>query len=85
MTRTSIDLTGMTFSHLKVLHRVASTRRGAMWACQCTCGTTKTVAAAKLRDGLAKSCGCRRWAGKTSVSNAKEGHWCVRELGGSRG
>jgi hypothetical protein len=69
MPPTCIDLTGMTFSHLTVLHRVPGGRR-AMWACQCTCGTTKTIPGEKLRGGLAKSCGCRRW-GRTPAPGGR--------------
>jgi hypothetical protein len=71
MTKPAIDLTGMTFSHLKVLHRVPGGRR-ARWACQCTCGTTKTIPGDKLRGGLAKSCGCRRW-GRTPAPGKAAG------------
>jgi hypothetical protein len=74
MPKPAIDLTGQRFGQLTVLHRVAGTARGAMWACQCACGTTKAIATAKLRDGLAKSCGC---AQRRRLTGASEGEGAV--------
>ena len=54
-----IDLSGRTFGRLTALYRVDGP--GAVrWACQCSCGNTKTVLSASLRNGLTKSCGCLR-------------------------
>ena len=35
-------------------------RRYTQWFCQCSCGKTKKVNVARLRDGHIKSCGCLR-------------------------
>jgi hypothetical protein len=67
----ALDLSGMTFGHLTVLHRVPGGKR-VTFVCQCTCGITKAVRSEKLTDGLAKSCGCRRWSGKGDTLGIKE-------------
>lgn len=59
MARNRIDLTGLCFGRLKVLHLVSSGRnQPTMWACECVCGNRKTVWSYSLRNGDTKSCGC---------------------------
>ncbi|NLJ50157.1 MAG: hypothetical protein GX428_11335 [Candidatus Atribacteria bacterium] len=55
----TIDLKGMIFGRLTVLHR-ANVKKGSNvhWVCQCECGKIKTVSGDSLRRGLTKSCGC---------------------------
>lgn len=55
-----IDLTGERFGRWTVVERAPSTSRNAKWVCRCDCGRIKTVAAATLRSGVSKSCGCLR-------------------------
>jgi len=56
-------LQGRKFGRLTVLEFVGyrnPTRKqfAAIWACRCDCGTVKNVAAARLKNGHTKSCGC---------------------------
>lgn len=64
----SCDLTGQVFGKLTVLRQVGSQFRNTVWLCQCECGNTKAYRSNKLKEGMAKSCGCaavkRRRAGK---------------------
>jgi len=60
------DLTGQTFGRLRVEVRAGSaveisgTRKssGAAWRCRCECGEICIVAAQRLTDNRARSCGC---------------------------
>lgn len=60
-----IDLTGLTFSKLKVLKldekRTQETGRG-YWFCQCSCSkkNIKSISGKELRKNRTKSCGCHR-------------------------
>lgn len=69
----TIDLTGKTFGQLTVLERGPSTgkKTNAWWTCQCSCGSVVTVDGNKLRNGRAKSCGCKRGE---HISAAKLAH-----------
>lgn len=53
------DLTNRQFGSLKVIefsHK--DSHRNSYWKCQCECGNITIVAAAKLKSGHTKSCGC---------------------------
>jgi hypothetical protein len=52
-----IDISGMRYGRLVVLH-VAS-RAPLKWTCACDCGELTTVLAGNLRAGRTNSCGCR--------------------------
>ena len=52
---------GKTFGRLTVIERRTSNKAGnAMFLCECSCGTEKTVMAVSLRNGNTQSCGCLR-------------------------
>lgn len=51
------DLTGQTFTHLKVLKRAPNRGRITMWWCECICGKQKSIAASDLRSKKTKGCG----------------------------
>ena len=53
-----IDLTGHTYNRLIVLREITPAEYPRKWVCLCTCGTTKTILGASLRNGLTQSCGC---------------------------
>ena len=54
-----IDLTGKQFGRWAVLECVGRNKSGgAVWLCQCECGTMRDVDGRSLRDGVSKSCGC---------------------------
>lgn len=53
-----IDLTDKAFGRLHVICREENRGRQTMWRCRCDCGNEVTVAAAHLRNGHTKSCGC---------------------------
>ena len=71
MGRKAIDLTGQTFGYLTVIKRDESNQSGknAKWECLCVCGSTTITEGAKLRKGIAKSCGCKRGVLKISTMN----------------
>lgn len=52
------DLTGRTFSNLKVLYRAKNKQNRTAWMCACGCGKRKVVTAHDLKAGKVKSCGC---------------------------
>ena len=57
-----IDLTGKSFGELTVLSKTdrRSQSGGVYWLCKCSCGNTKEVSGATLRNGRSISCGCVR-------------------------
>lgn len=55
-----IDHTGQRFGRLKVIQYSHSNNGRVYWSCVCECGKEKVVAAASLRKGHIKSCGCWR-------------------------
>lgn len=56
---TFVDLTGLKFGFLTVKHRGNNKKdRRITWICECICGNQKEIAAASLRNGDTKSCGC---------------------------
>lgn len=52
-----IDITGMRFSRLVAVERMAGGKRGT-WLFQCDCGQTKEISHHNVIAGLSKSCGC---------------------------
>lgn len=55
-----LDLTGMTFGELRVLHIDKNKKNRIHWMCQCSCGKKASVSSLALtrKDGT-KSCGCK--------------------------
>jgi hypothetical protein len=53
---TMIDLGGQRFGELTVIGRAPTTTGQANWLCRCSCGGTRIVAGAQLRNGLASRC-----------------------------
>lgn len=55
------DLTNQRFGNLVVLYRTKNhpSYRGAIWVCQCDCGTIKPIPAQHLIKGNTISCGCQ--------------------------
>lgn len=70
-----LDLTGVVFGRLRVLHRTSGDRN--RWKCLCQCGNYKAISQIDLRRGETKSCGCLRaeTAGRLKYShgNARTG------------
>jgi hypothetical protein len=53
------DLTGEVFERLTVISRDYSKKNGSTyWLCQCSCGNTKIINGASLKQGHTRSCGC---------------------------
>ena len=53
-----LNLTGMRFGKLTVLHKVKNHGRRTAWLCACDCGNTAEVTTESLRRGNTRSCGC---------------------------
>ena len=54
-----IDLKGMRFGKLLVIHQAESTsNNAARWVCQCDCGNQVIVRSRSLRTGKVNNCGC---------------------------
>lgn len=58
-----IDLSGMEFGNLIVLHRAPNHKTPCgqsvtMWVCKCKCGKEVIVTSQNLRQGHTRSCGC---------------------------
>lgn len=89
--RYSKDLTGQTFSKLKVIERYYDKGdRCIHWLCECECGGTSTPTTANLTKGLATSCGCMRHQ-KTDQSKCWKGcgkvngrYWCIIKSNASK-
>jgi hypothetical protein len=70
-----LDLTGLVFGQLKVLHEAKKNHSGAIrWCCQCSCGKKTTAATMHLRRGHTKSCGCLREACLKAASSRFKTH-----------
>lgn len=55
-----IDLTGQKFGDLLVISRSINNDRGsARWDCSCSCGKSRVVETARLKDGKIWNCGCK--------------------------
>lgn len=54
-------MTGQAFGRWTVINQAGNAKRGgAIWLCQCSCGTRRGVMGADLRAGKSISCGCHR-------------------------
>lgn len=54
-----IDISGQRFGRWTVVHQQGNLPGGgALWRCQCDCGTVGVALGADLRRGKSKSCGC---------------------------
>ena len=68
------DLTDQKFGRLTVREFSHFTKWGnACWACECSCGNTKSVRAGNLRSGHTLSCGCLQRE-RMSQCSYKHGH-----------
>lgn len=57
----AIELTGHVYGLYTVLNKIPRTKPGQQhWLCRCQCGNERAVASYDLRNGLSKSCGCRK-------------------------
>lgn len=52
------NLAGCVFGRWTVVDYACSSGQGAMWNCECECGTQKAVHASSLMSGKSVSCGC---------------------------
>ena len=52
------NLQGFQFGSLTILQLGKSHGNGAVWLCQCKCGTQKEIRASDMVQGSVKSCGC---------------------------
>lgn len=56
-----VDLAGERFGFLTVKSRDENVKGpNPYWLCDCTCGASKSIRGASLRNGVTTSCGCRR-------------------------
>ena len=55
-----INLVGEKFGYLTVIDIERRENNKIYWKCQCDCGNISIVQGRKLRDGITKSCGCKR-------------------------
>lgn len=80
-----IDITGMTFGELTVLHK-AHTRISpsgtyiTRWACKCSCGKELDVDAYAIRSGNTKSCGCKNRKPIKDITGQRFGKLVVEEF-----
>ena len=54
------NLKGQQFGRLTARKFIELKRDGAVWECECSCGSITTVRAGDLKSGNTKSCGCQR-------------------------
>ena len=52
-----IDLTGKTFTYLKVISRGLNKKNHVAWLCECICGKQKLIKGGDLRNKKTKGCG----------------------------
>ena len=67
------NLLGCVYGRWTVLSYYGSSGQGAMWLCECSCGTKKPVHASSLLHGKSNSCGCLM-VELTSKFHKKHGH-----------
>lgn len=65
-----LDLTGMQYGRLEVLHEGAKKKWHRYWVCKCLCGDIREYGQSNLREGKSTSCGCfaKELAGETYKS-----------------
>lgn len=68
------DMTGQKFSELTVLKRDGSRGGKALWLCLCSCGTLHETTGERLRNGQARSCGCKQHSKKADPKNSSRLH-----------
>ena len=73
-----LDLVGQVFARLTVIKKgsgyVSPTSTKTTWICECSCGNTKEIVGASLRNGTTTSCGCyNKEIGRLRKSNLKHG------------
>lgn len=70
-----VDLTNKTFGRLKVIARAPRPEylqyTGALWLCECRCGTQCIVPGKSLRRNLTRSCGCIRSEMMTAMNKSR--------------
>ena len=77
-----IDETGKVYNRLTVIERDYSKTNASKtvyWKCQCECGNFVSFPGTKLRNGVAKSCGCLRNEKLSQL--AKQNHKVIDETG----
>ena len=56
-----IDVSGQSFSDWVVIEKAGNTAGGgALWLCECACGTRRAVLGSDLRNGKSRGCGCTK-------------------------
>lgn len=60
MVTTFPEMTGQSFGWLTAIECRGRRKRRTLWLCRCKCGAVLEVEQYNLRNGLSKSCGCRR-------------------------
>ncbi|MDP4459875.1 hypothetical protein QUD39_01190 [Staphylococcus hyicus] len=54
------NMSGYVFNDCKVIERVESKNKRAVWLCECFCGNRFIESGTRIRNGSKKSCGCLR-------------------------
>lgn len=71
----TIDMTGQRFGKLLVIRQAKYDKpkgfKGAVWLCQCDCGSLTYARGADLRKGMRRSCGCINQQLKRGRGSAK--------------
>lgn len=67
-----IDLTDQYFGRWHVLEFSHMKKTGAVWKCECECGTIKEVEGRSLRNGTSYSCGCFQKEVVAEISKGNE-------------
>lgn len=69
-----IDLTGRQVNDWTVIqHTTMGSRKVSAWLCRCVCGVERPVAAANIRSGRSRGCGCKKLA-RIGEANTHHGH-----------
>lgn len=71
----TIDLSGVRFSFLTVIGRSESYSNNQKWSCVCDCGNICETTLQRLKNGRAKSCGCKK-SELISKANTLHGATC---------
>lgn len=76
-----IDLTGQSFTFLKVLKRAPNKGNHVMWLCLCICGKEKIINGNDLRMRKTKGCGnCTYYAPRKQIQGKRFGRLTVTQL-----